>query len=260
MKNRTLWTALAGYAAGLATAGLIALLMPSTHSPSSHTPEAPSADDSQYSADNAATSPVPSGATAAKLMSEAAGSPAVAPQDIPQHSAAPLSAEVRGRIAPLQAKLAADPNDFATRKQLAVILLQNQQLMAAYEHSMQILATHPDDPDGLYVHAVVRLAMGHATKTLELLDRVLARYPQHAMALQARAEAQRKIGDETGAALSEAKAQEAARGNKSDVEQLLAAAESGTLIEMMRSSSDVGLTSSGEASTAEEGANGESSS
>ncbi len=256
MKNRTLWTALAGYLAGLATAAIIAMFMP----PGAPDAGAQSTADSQSSSGSIAAQSVPSGATAAKLMSEAAGSPSTAPQNVPQHSAAPLSPEVRGRIAPLQAKLAADPNDFATRKQLAVILLQNQQLMAAYEHSMQILATHPDDPDGLYVHAVVRLAMGHATKTLELLDRVLARYPQHAMALQARAEAQRKIGDETGAALSEAKAQEAARGNKSDVEQLLAAAESGTLIEMMRSSSDVGLTSSGEASTAEEGANGESSS
>lgn len=249
MKNRTLWMTLAGYLAGLATAALVAMLMPAS------APTADSAAPNATPGNSASTQSTTSGATAAKLMSAAAGSPTPA-QDVPQHSATPLSPEVRARVAPLEAKLATHPSDFATRKQLAVILLQNQHLMPAYEHATQILATHPEDPDGLYVHAVVRLAMGHATKTLELLDRVLAQYPEHAMALKVRAEAQRKIGDETGAALSETKAREAALGNKSDVDQLLAAASSGTLIEMMRSSSDIGLTDSGDTTTSEDGAKG----
>ncbi len=240
-KKRILWPALAGYLAGLATAGVVAMLMPAT----------PDAGPTGSAAGGSSTTmpPRPPAPT-----SPAASSPAGDPQNIAQHSAAPLSDEARGRIAPLEAKLAADPGDLLARKRLALALLQNQQLMAAYEHASQILGTHPGDPDGLYVHGVVRIAMGHAPQAIELLDRVLARYPNHALALRARAEAQRKIGDEGGAALTEERARQAARGaasaGGSEVDQLLAAASDGSLLEMMRSDSTGSPSSGGTAPAA----------
>lgn len=218
-KQRMIWPALAGYLAGLVTAIVVAMLR-------------------SGSPDTGTT--VPASDVPAPPASAAASAPPTASSSVPQHAAAPLSAEARERIAPLEAKLAADSGDLLSRKQLALVLLQNQQLMAAYEHAEKVLASHPDDPDGLYVHGVVRLAMGHAPRAIELLDRVLARYPNHALALKARAEAQRKIGDQTGAALTEARAREAAGGTAtgggSEVEQLLAAASDGSLLDMMRSS------------------------
>ncbi|MCP3962185.1 MAG: hypothetical protein GY719_30450 [bacterium] len=209
--------ALAGYAAGLATAGVIVVLaLAAAPERGGETPATTAV---------AAPRPVPAKAPAAAPLSDA---------EIAQHSAAPLSAEARERIAPFEARLAADPGDLEARKRLALELLRNQQLMLAYEHGSAILAAHPEDPDGLYVHGVVRLAMGHAPRAIELLDKVLARYPDHALALDARAEAQRRIGDEAGAALTAAKARRA--GGNREVEQLLAATSDGTLLEMMRSS------------------------
>ncbi len=211
-QSRALRPALAGYLAGLATAGVIAVLTPAA--PDAET-EAPAQTPPSISA--RAQEPVPTSAEA------------------PRHSA-PISAETRDRIAPLEARLAADPGDLPVRKQLAVVLLREQQLMLAYEHASEILKARADDPDGLYIHGVVRLAMGHAPRAIELLDRVLVRYPNHVPALEARAEAQRKIGDEGGAALTAERARLATRGGDSEVEQLLAAARGGTLLEMMRSS------------------------
>ncbi len=235
-KKRMLWPVLAGYVAGLATAGVIAMLMPAT--PGDGSGVAPAGGPPATVAPTTMSSRRPA---------PAASTPATAASDVAQHASAPLSDEARARIAPLEVKLAADPGDVMARKQLALVLLQNHQLMAAYEHGSQLLAGHPDDPDGLYVHGVVRIAMGNATQAIELLDRVLARYPEHALALRARAEAQRKIGDEGGAALTEARARQAARGDtsggESEVEQLLSAAADGSLLEMMRSDSASGGTS-----------------
>ena len=215
---------LVGYLAGVATAVLVAMLRPS--------PEAGTG----AQAWSPQPAPVPAVATPSRPAS---------PSEVPQHAAAPLSAEAQSRVAPLQAKLADDPSDMLARKQLAVILLQNQQLMLAYEHATRILNTQPGDPDGLYVHGVVRLAMGHGPKAIELFDQVLERYPNHVLALQGRAQAQRKIGDEGGAALTEERARQAALGDGStapvpgdgsEVQALVTAAVDGTLLEMMRSS------------------------
>ncbi len=217
--TRAARAALVGYAAGLATAAVIILLVKEA---------APGVGKATPTPRPQASSSVP----ATALLPPSAGTEA-----IPLHTAAPLSPEARSRIAPLEERLAADSSDLAARKQLAVVLLRNRQLMLAYEHASEILEAHPDDPDGLYVHGVVRLAMGHASRAIELLDRVLARYPDHALALDARAEAQRKIGDESGAAITAARARQAARGGgNAEAEGLLTAASDGTLFEMLRGS------------------------
>ncbi len=230
-KKRVLWAALAGFLAGLATAAVFVTMMP-----------------------GAPGDVAPARGTSPRQAPVPAASAPADPAAVAQHSSVPLSAEARDRIAPLEAKLTADPGDLLARKQLALVLLQSQQLMAAFEHAEAILGTHPDDPDGLYVHGVVRLAMGHAPRAIELLDRVLARYPNHALALKARAEAQRKIGDEGGAALTEERARQAAAGTapagSPEVEQLLSAASDGSLLEMMRSSPPPPLPPSGGTTTA----------
>ncbi len=236
-RKRVIWPALAGYMAGLATAGVIAMLMPATQGAGSTVPSASVSPATAPSASVPPASAPPASAPRQSAPTSPAASSPTSPGEVAQHASAPLSDEARGRIAPLEANLAADPGDLLSRKKLALVLLQNQQLMAAYEHASQILGAHPDDPDGLYVHGVVRIAMGHAPQAIELLDKVLARYPNHALALTARAEAQRKIGDEGGAALTEARAREAARGDDSEVDRLLAATSDGSLLEMMRSSS-----------------------
>ncbi len=245
--SRGLRAGLAGYAAGLATAGIIVLLARGA-APHAPAPDVTPASGSTWPAASASTTPPP--AQPAVTAETESVPPKGDKRNISQHSAAPLSAEARSRITPLEAKLEADPEDFLARKQLAVVLLQNQQLMLAYEHASQILAAQPGDPDGLYVHGVVRLAMGHAPQAIELLDQVLSRYPNHALALDARAEAQRRIGDDGGAALTAARARQAARagdgGSGGEVDQLLAAASDGTLLEMMRGSQQATTAADGE--------------
>jgi len=207
--KRAARSALTGYAGGLATAGVIVVL--SLGAMRGDGELAPNPEPTTLS-------------TSVPLWKP--------PASVSQHSVTLLSAEARGWIAPLEARLAIDPGDLSARKQLAAILLQNQQLMVAYEHASAILEADGDDPDGLYVHAVVRLAMGQASPAIELLDRVLARYPNHVLALDARAEAQRKIGDASGAAITAARARQAARA--SEGKALLTPESDPTPIKMMR--------------------------
>lgn len=234
-KKRHLTPAVSGYLAGLATAALAAVVFLLTSGPS--TVKYPVANGDPSS--SAGTSPRSQGRPAMPFATPSAPS-AKPPSAMPQHTSVPLSPEAQARITPLEARLEADPDDLAARKQLAVVLLQNQQLMPAFEHASVILASQPQDPDGLYVHAVVRLAMGQAPRALELLDEILLRYPDHALALEARARTQRKIGDLTGAERTAQRARSAARGNASEVEKLITAASDGSLAERLQSSNPAG--------------------
>lgn len=191
---------LAGYVAGLATAGVIAILV------------------TMVNPKDSLVHPRPSSTGPAKV------SP---PVIVPQHSETPLDPEVKGRTDALEARLLENSKDLASRKQLAILLLQNEQLMAAFDQATLILESEPDDPDGLYVHGVVRLAMGQVPKALQLFDQVLESYPEHSLALRAKAKAQRKIGDLRGAEISENRANQAMN--------LPAAAADGSLIKMLRS-------------------------
>lgn len=217
MKAQLSRQALVGFIAGLATAALIVVLgiPPSNTSAAVHL--------SQPGPSPRSQSVVGSGP-----LSVSAGA-------VPQHEPVPLSAQARNQITPLEQRLEADPGDLVARKELAVILLENQQLMLAFQHASKILESQPFDPDGLYVQGVVRLAMGHAPRAMELLDKVLERYPGHTLALRARAEAQRKIREKGGVGLSGPESMAGAR-SKPQVDQLLAAASDGSLLEMVRGS------------------------
>lgn len=220
--------AIQGYLAGLTTAGLatIVFLVASGKLPDRSAAVANEANPSTGS------SPAISAPWEAEPeTSRAAQTSSATP---PQHAGAPLSPEAQARIRPLRTRLDVDPEDLSARKQLAVVLLQHQQLMQAYEHATVILTTHPYDPDGLYVHAVVRLAMGQAPRALELLDEVLRRYPDHALALEAKARAQRKVGDLTGADRSSQRARATSRTHPTEVQKLISAANDGSLAERLR--------------------------
>ena len=104
-----------------------------------------------------------------------------------------LPAELEARLTPLRTRLAQEPDDLAARKEIAVLLLRDGKLFQAYEEAEEILRVEPDDVDGLYVHGVVRVAMGQSSKALALLDRVLAQRPEHSGALTAREEALMKM-------------------------------------------------------------------
>lgn len=128
------------------------------------------------------------------------GGAGAAPSALPQHvPAVPLDAEAAARAAELETRLAEGPGDLPARKELALLLLRNDQLTAAFEQASEILRERSDDPDGLYVQGTVRLVMGQAVLSLRLLDRLVAHYPNHVPGMIVRGKAQRRIGDETGA-------------------------------------------------------------
>ncbi len=126
--------------------------------------------------------------------------------------------------APLAAPSATAPGDLASRKELALTLLAGDQLMAAFEQASEILRVLPDDPDGLYVHGVVRLRMGQSVRSIQLLERLLAGHPDHVPARVTLGKAQRRIGDEAGALRTWTRALADAGGRHTEIERLLAGA------------------------------------
>lgn len=89
---------------------------------------------------------------------------------------------VAAQVQALEEKLAADPSDVASRRELAVTLLAAQQYVPAFQHAAELLGALPDDPDGLFVQGVVHLAMGRNDTAIGQLDRVLQQHPEHTYA------------------------------------------------------------------------------
>ena len=54
--------------------------------------------------------------------------------------------------------------------------------MEAFEQARELQKQAPNDPDGLFVEGVVRLAMGQWPLTVQLMDGVLAQHPDHVLA------------------------------------------------------------------------------
>ncbi len=125
-------------------------------------------------------------------------------------------------IASLEARLQSNPDDFATRKQLALSYLDNRMLFQAFQEAQNILATVPQDPDGLYISAVVRLAMGDSQSAASLLDQVLAQFPEHVLAWVYRGLALQQLGDFDGAVASWERGLAAAGGRHPELEQMIA--------------------------------------
>ena len=143
------------------------------------------------------------------------------------HQTAGMSQGLEASLAPIRARLAADPNDLEARKEAAVLLLRGGLLIRAFEEADEILRRRPGDVDGLYVHGVVRVAMGQGFKALELLDQVLETRPDHVGARLARGKALVKMGNVPMAVSDWEQGLAQAGGRHRELESLLAKAKSG---------------------------------
>ncbi|MBZ0114252.1 MAG: hypothetical protein K8J08_17450, partial [Thermoanaerobaculia bacterium] len=85
----------------------------------------------------------------------------------------------------------------------------------------KILEIAPNDPDGLYVQGVVRLKMGQAGRSMDLLERLLVEYPDHVGALVTLGKAQQRAGLQSEAIETWRHGLEAAGGRHLELETLL---------------------------------------
>jgi len=152
------------------------------------------------------------------------GQPAAATLPGGEHPTLSLPPEVQAEIDILRRRLEADPTDLLAHKQLALALLAAESFMEAFDMANGILATLPDDPDGLYIQGMVRLTMGQDDEALPLLERVLDQYPNHIMALAGRGMVFFRRNDREAAVLIWERALAAAGGSHPDIEQLLSMA------------------------------------
>ena len=132
-----------------------------------------------------------------------------------------LPAEARQELERLEAAAAAAPNDLLALKRLALARLEAGLFFESFGDAERILATQPEDPDGLFIQGVVRLSMGRAAEALDLLDRVLVNFPQHLQAMIYRGLALARTGDMDQAIGTWEMALEMAGGSHPDLETLL---------------------------------------
>ncbi|MFQ5350118.1 MAG: tetratricopeptide repeat protein, partial [Thermoanaerobaculia bacterium] len=121
----------------------------------------------------------------------------------------------------LEAAAAAAPNDLLARKRLALGRLDAGLFVDAFDDATAILASRSEDPDGLFIQGVVRLSMGQSSEALDLLDRVIVRYPEHLQAMIYRGLALAQSGEMELAISTWEMALEMAGGSHPDLELLL---------------------------------------
>jgi hypothetical protein len=138
---------------------------------------------------------------------------------------ADLSPELQAQLQQLRAQVNAAPQDLNARRQLAVALLNANQLMEAFEQARELQKQAPNDPDGLFVEGVVRLAMGQWPLAVQLMDSVLAQHPDHVLAALAKGQAEASLGQLPQAIATWKKGLAAAGGSFPPIEELLAEAE-----------------------------------
>lgn len=134
-----------------------------------------------------------------------------------------LSEAERAELERLRANVERAPDDLSARKRYALALLGTAQLFPAFEQAQEILAASPEDPDGLYITAFVRLEMGQTEVAVELFDRLLAGEPQHVPALVGKGLARARSGDTEAARALWTQAIQASGGDNPQIERLLAA-------------------------------------
>ncbi|MEO7793141.1 MAG: hypothetical protein ABIV06_00085 [Thermoanaerobaculia bacterium] len=140
---------------------------------------------------------------------------------------AALSPEVREKLQQLRARVEAQPQNLDARRELTVALLQADQLMEAFEQARALQKIAPEDPDGLFVEGVVRLAMGQWPLAVQLMDAVLAQHPDHVLAALAKGQAEAALGQMPQAIATWKKGLAAAGGSFAPIEELLAQAAGG---------------------------------
>jgi tetratricopeptide (TPR) repeat protein len=141
------------------------------------------------------------------------------------HPEGDLPAAVQREYEELQSRLAQQPDDIAARKSLAILLLVNEQYVAAFREAQTLLEMAPGDIDGLYVDAVVRLQMGQFETAIDGLDRVIAQFGDHVQALAWKGIAHYQLGEVTSAIAAWRRGIEAAGGVHPELEEMVAAAQ-----------------------------------
>ena len=143
---------------------------------------------------------------------------------------AALPPALAAQAAELQTRIVNNPEDWAAKKQLSLILLSAGQFFEAFSLAGEVLQRTPDDPDALLVHGIVRVSMGQFEVGKDLLDRVLAAYPDHQQALLYRGLALYQLGEVEQAVDTWQIGLEMAGGTDPDFEELLRMAESGAVL------------------------------
>ncbi len=182
----------------------------------------------EMSSEGAPMSPLaqmPPTSPTAQMSPQGASSPeaAAAAHD----ESADLTPEVLAQLQQFRAQVQAAPQDLQARRQLTVALLNANQLMEAFEQAKELQKQAPNDPDGLFVEGVVRLAMGQWPLTVQLMDGVLAQHPDHVLAALAKGQAEAALGQTPQAIATWKKGLAAAGGKFPPIEELLAQAEAG---------------------------------
>ncbi|MFN7962955.1 MAG: tetratricopeptide repeat protein [Thermoanaerobaculia bacterium] len=137
-----------------------------------------------------------------------------------------LPPAVAAQIDSLRAKIQSSPGELGPAKQLAVLLLSAGRPVEAFEVADELLKKAPEDADGLFVSAQVRLEMGQWGRAADLFERVIAQHPDHVSALLGLGRAQSQLGQKAAAVASWERGLAAAGGHHAELEQLLASARS----------------------------------
>lgn len=141
------------------------------------------------------------------------------------HGDATLPPMVASQVAALEAQIGSDPDDLDARKQLALTLLSADQFVPAFGQASEVLQRSPGDPDAIFVHGVVRVAMGQNPEGIRLLDEVLESYPQHVYALLYKGIAQVRLGQQEAALATWREGIAQAGGSQPEIEGLMAELE-----------------------------------
>ncbi|MEO8196156.1 MAG: hypothetical protein ABI689_05495 [Thermoanaerobaculia bacterium] len=169
------------------------------------------------------------GSTAPMAPMGAPGAPSASPEAAARahDESADLTPEIQAQLQQSRGQVQAAPQDLNARRQLAVALLNANQLMEAFEQARELQKVAPDDPDGLFVEGVVRLAMGQWPLAVQLMDKVLAQHADHVLAALAKGQAEAALGQTPAAIATWKKGLAAAGGKFPPIEELLAQAEGG---------------------------------
>ncbi len=141
------------------------------------------------------------------------------------HPEAAMPPEIAAEVGKLEAHLEGSPDDLAARKRLALLYLNGDQYVPAFEQAEMVLAVLPDDIDSHYVQGVVRMTMGQDDQALARLDRVLELFPDHVRAMTVKGLIFARAGNREAAAETWNLALEIG-GPQPEIENLLAMLES----------------------------------
>ncbi len=165
----------------------------------------------------------------------AATAPARGSSSVPTEAPSPASETAHGgRIAAPEheeriirwREALASGSDPRARQGLALALLAAGQFYEAHTQAETILAESPEDVDGLYVSAAVRLRMGQPSRALPLLEELLERRPNHVPALVAKGQALERAGHPDLALAPWRRALGVVGGENREIEALIRSVES----------------------------------